>query len=106
MKQMKSLANVEHLTTNIARGKMAPLLLFSLGDVHLTRLVGFHVQLVLGCSGLNADTASFHICAGRTRDPTCSLCSMNAIEDTTHFILDCPALQRVYDYWLSGEGCG
>jgi hypothetical protein len=79
-----SLKRAAHLSNNIILGKMAPFLLFSKGDVSLSRLLNFRIRLLLGCSCLNVDTAAFHVRPGRSRAPLCSLCKEQP-EDIEHF---------------------
>ena len=71
------------------------------GDVAAARRINFRLRLLLHCAALNQDTAIFHSRFNRSRDPLCPLCHL-AIEDSSHFISICPALQVTQDQsWVS-----
>ena len=99
---MPSLSNVVNLHSKL-NGRPLPLIASFKGDIGLSRLNNFRLQLLLHCSILNKDTAAFHIRPTRSRSPLCPVCRM-ATEDAYHFIVDCHPLQQTRDRWLSRLG--
>ena len=63
--------------------------------LHLTARNNFRIRLVLGCHGLESDAARFRKrrCELEVGSSTCRLCAQG-IEDPTHFLATCPALER------------
>ena len=63
--------------------------------LHLTARNNFRIRLVLGCHGLESDAARFRKRRGglEVGSSTCRLC-VQGVEDPTHFLATCPALER------------
>ena len=61
--------------------------------LHLTTRSNFRVWLLLGCHGLECDTARFRVRrdGGPTGNTTCKLCNSGK-EDPEHFLATCNAL--------------
>ena len=73
----------------------------SVGDPQLTRKSNLRIRLLVGCDGLEKDAARFR--SGRnahTTGPSCKLCDQGAVEDATHFIVQCPVLAEVRLHWI------
>ena len=68
--------------------------LISKGDRQMFRRSNLRIRLLVGCEGLEADTARFRYRKSglQVGDPTCKLCHVGA-ETPQHFTMDCAALQ-------------
>ena len=62
--------------------------------LHLTTRSNFRIRLLLGCHGLESDASRFSSRSnGQAHgDPSCKIRSVQ-LEDATHFISSCPALE-------------
>ena len=98
MVTLSDISNQEHVSPNL-KGKPSSIISLFKDDISTARLHLFRLRLIIHCSDLNADTASFHFSTDRVRNSTCPLCNPES-ENAFHFLIECPALQDVRTMWF------
>ena len=92
------ISNQEHVSPNL-KGKPSNIISLFKDDISTARLHLFRLRVIIHCSDLNGDTASFHFSTDRVRNSTCPLCNLES-ENAFHFLIECPALQDVRTMWF------